>query len=430
MTARSLAGALAAIAGDRARSDPAALQAAAVDGGVPRWVVTPRTVEELAQVVALAREEALAVAPRGSGSALGLGHPPARLDIVVDLRGLDRILEYNPDDLTVSVEAGVTAGAVAARLGERRQLLAIDPPGWAARTLGGITATNASGPLRTRYGTMRDLLLGVRFVQSDGVLTWGGARVVKSVTGYDIPKLMTGALGTLGVLAELTLRLHPLPEFEATALVSLRTPEAAQELIASLIDGTIQPSRVEYLDRHALAACGLPAAGAGLAISIATVEPAVRAQQAAVAALAGRSRGAVDSMGATFWRTYDRVLAERDGLALRVATLPARLASTLADVRAAFGDGARVCGSAMLGTLRVGVPVEEIAGAGQAIEQLRAALADIGGGVIVERAPRALRERVDPWGPVAPEALALMRGLKDEFDPARVLNAGRFAGGL
>jgi glycolate oxidase FAD binding subunit len=113
-----------------------------------------------------------------------------------------------------------------------------------------------------------------------------------------------------------------------------------------------------------------------------------------------------------------------------VATLPARLAATLADVRAAFGDGARVCGSAMLGTLRVGIPVEAVADAGQAIERLRAALADIGGGVIVERAPRALRDRVDPWGPVAPEALALMRALKDEFDPARVLNAGRFAGGL
>ncbi|MEK7386901.1 MAG: FAD-binding protein, partial [candidate division NC10 bacterium] len=91
----------------------------------------------------------------------------------------------------------------------------LDPPAAAARTLGGITATNASGPLRTRYGAMRDFLLGVRFVQADGVATWGGAKVVKSVSGYDVPKLMVGALGTLGVLGELTLRLHPAPEFEA-----------------------------------------------------------------------------------------------------------------------------------------------------------------------------------------------------------------------
>src|SRR6266540_3133332 len=110
----------------------------------------------------------------------------------------------------------------------RRQLLPVDPPGVGSRTLGGLVATAASGPLRARYGTLRDLLLGVRFVQADGVVTWGGARVVKSVTGYDVPKLMVGALGSLGVLGELTLRLHPMPEFEATWLASFNGPAAAQ----------------------------------------------------------------------------------------------------------------------------------------------------------------------------------------------------------
>ena len=146
---------------------------------------------------------------------------------MLDLGGLDAILEHNPEDMTATVQAGVTAGALAARLAAHRQTLPLDPPGWASRTVGGIAATAASGPLRVRYGTMRDLLLGVRFIQADGVVTWGGAKVVKSVTGYDIPKLLVGSLGTLAVLGELTLRLHPLPEVEATGFVPLASVEAA-----------------------------------------------------------------------------------------------------------------------------------------------------------------------------------------------------------
>src|SRR5207249_2895159 len=161
---------------------------------------------------------------------------------------LDRVLEYNPDDLTASVEAGVTLGALAKLLSDRRQFAALDPPGGTSRSLGGITATNAVGPLACRYGAMRDRLLGVRFVQADGVVTWGGAKVVKSVTGYDVPKLMVGALGTLGVLAELTVRLYPVPEHEASWLVSLRSPEAAQELLTAILDSTLQPNRVEILN--------------------------------------------------------------------------------------------------------------------------------------------------------------------------------------
>jgi glycolate oxidase FAD binding subunit len=430
VTARTLASALGAIVHERARDDADTLAAAAIDGRPPRWVVTPASVDELAQVIALARDEGLAVAPRGSGSAFGLGRPPQRLDFIVDLRGLSRVLEYSPEDLTVTVEAGVTAGALAARLGERRQLLPLDPPGWAARTLGGITATNASGPLRTRYGTARDLLLGVRFVQADGVVTWGGAKVVKSVTGYDVPKLMTGALGTLGVLAELTLRLHPLPDFEATALVTLRSAEAAQQMIAALVDSTIQPNRVELLDERALIACGLPTAPVALAISIATVEPAVRAQHAAVAALAERTHGTVDTMGATFWRAYDRAHAAPEGLVLRIATLVTRLASTLGEIHGVLGDGARVTGSAILGTLRVSARAADVDATARAIERLRDVVAESDGSIVIERGPRALRERLDPWGPIAPDTLAVMRRLKTEFDPTGVLNPGRFVGGL
>ena len=430
ITARTLTGVFASVLGaDGVRDDAATLAAAAVDGVTPRLVALPATLEQLSQVVALAREDALAVVPRGSGASLEQGCPPPRVDVIVDLRRLDAVVEYNPDDLTITVQAGITAGALAARLLPHRQTLPLDPPGWATRTLGGIAATQASGPLRLRYGTMRDLLLGVRFVQADGVATWGGAKVVKSVTGYDVPKLMVGALGTLGVLAELTLRLHPLPELEATWLASFRSTAHAQECVAALLDSTLQPNRLEILDDRMLTACGLPVGAAALAISIGTVEPAVRAQEAQLGEMVQRTHGRLDTMGTSFWRLYDRVLAAPGETSLRIGTVPARLAATLAEARSALA-GAALAGCAGLGALRARVDIGDTAALARGIERLRAFVADVDGGVIIERGPRALREAVDAWGLVPAPAFEVMRAIKREFDPTGVLNAGRFVGGL
>jgi len=433
VTTRALGDALRIRLGpDGATDDPAARAAAAVDGCQPSWVARPRSLEEAARVVALARDEGLAVLPRGSGSALGLGAPPARADIVLDLSRLEAILEHSPDDLVVTVQAGVTAGTLAAALAPRRQTLPLDPPGWSRRTLGGIAATAASGPLRPRYGTMRDLLLGVRFIQADGVTTWGGAKVVKSVTGYDVPKLLVGSLGTLGVIGELTLRLHPLPEIEATCLLLLSSPEAAQELVGRIVDSTLQPNRVEWLDAGALVACGLPTAPAALAISVGSVEPAVRAQHAIIAGFAASAGARVETAGPAFWRVYDHTLAQTGGTVLRIGTLTSRLTATLAAIRSALEPLASfaVTACAPLGVLRVAIDGGEPGRLGQAIERLRAFVADDEGSVTIERAPLALRTSVDPWGRVPDGALALMRTLKQEFDPGRSLNPGRFVGGI
>lgn len=430
VTTRALSGALAAVVGaDRIHEDEAGLATAAIDGVTPRWLAAPATPEQVAQLLALAHEERLAVVPRGSGAALEQGGPPRRLDLVLDLRRLQAVVEHNPDDLTISVQAGMTAGTLAARLAPHRQTLPLDPPGWSTRTLGGIAATQASGPLRMRYGTMRDLLLGVRFVQADGVLTWGGARVVKSVTGYDVPKLMVGALGTLGVLVELTLRLHPVADVESSSLVMFRSAAAAQEMVALLLDSSVQPSRLEILNDRTLTACGLPVAAAALAVSIATVEPAVRAQEAALTTLVARVGGRLEPLGGSFWHLYDRTLAAAGGVTLRIGTVPSRLAVTLAETRNAFGDAA-VSGCAGLGALRARVDASDATALAGGIERLRGVVADGDGGVVIERGPRALRTAIDPWGPVPAPALTVMRAIKHAFDPTGVLNPGRFVDGL
>jgi glycolate oxidase FAD binding subunit len=256
--------------------------------------------------------------------------------------------------------------------------------------------------------------------------------VVKSVTGYDVPKLLVGSLGTLAVLGELTLRLHPLPEAEATCLLAVRDVDAAAQLSAAIVDSTLQPTRVELLDAAALAATGLPPAAAGLVVSFGSVEPAVRAQQAAVTATAAGAAARVETLGPAFWRAYDRMLAGAGATRLRVSTLATRVDATVGEIRAALGaaDGLVVTGCPPLGILRVAAGAADPRGLAGAVERLRAFVAADSGSVVVEHAAAAVRALVDPWGPVDAPALELMRGLKQEFDPRRTLNPGRFVGGL
>jgi glycolate oxidase FAD binding subunit len=434
----SLTGALRQIVGAEACiDDPGALTAAAIDEVAPRWLVRPTRVEQVAAVLGLAREEGLAVAPRGSGSALALGWPLSRLDLVLELGALKAVLEHHADDLTVAVQVGLTAGELHdAVLKSHRQWLPVDPPGWPRRTLGGIIATNASGPLRTRYGTMRDLLLGVRFVQADGVVTWGGARVVKSVTGYDIPKLMVGSLGTVGVLVDATLRLHPRPDVERTWLLAFRSPRALADGVAAALDSPLQPSRLEVLDAAALRAVGLPPAPVALAVAVASVEEAVRAQGEALTRMAATAGATITPLEPDLWQTPGWTLPRDAGaVVLQAASLPSRLADTLDAISGSAEPlGAQatmlVTGQAAIGVFRVTVTGAEIPALGAMIARLRDRLAEAGGHVIVQRGPRRLREQVDPWGALEPTALDLMREVKATFDPTGVLNPGRFVGRL
>jgi glycolate oxidase FAD binding subunit len=437
ISARALVDGFRAIVGhEHAHDDVAARQRAALDGVVPQLVIAPGSTEEVAQAVALADVEDLAIVPRGSGSALDQGFPVGRADIVVDLSRMDRIVEYNPDDLTVTAEAGVTAAALSAILGTPGQWLPIDPPGAATRTLGGLAATNASGPLRARYGTMRDLLLGVRFVQANGVVTWGGSKVVKSVTGYDVPKLMVGALGTLGILTELTLRLHARPEVERTQLVALPDLRAAQEMVNATLDSALQTLRFEVFDASLLSALGAASTGVGVAVSFGSVEAAVAEQQSELARRARMAGATAITQAPQLWSSYEaRWRREPGATLLVVGSLPARIADTFEAVTSAtqrLDRPARVAvgGCAVVGSLRVLVSGSAPDAVARFVERLRTLVEPWDAHVMVHAAPHAVRRAVDPWGPVAADALALMRDIKRTFDPAHRLNPGRYVAGL
>jgi glycolate oxidase FAD binding subunit len=419
---QALTDALAGVVGrDRLLTDSPRLTSYAVDGLLPAWVARPTRVEEVSRLLTLASEERLAVVPRGGGTLMDLGNPPRRVDGVLDLSDLSSVVDYEPADLTASVQCGISIGALAARLTARRQFLPLDPLEGMSRSVGGVLATNGSGPLRYRYGTPRDLLLGVRFVQADGTVTWGGARVVKSVTGYDVPKLMVGSLGTLGVLVEATLRLHPLPEAEGAWLATFSSAEGAAAFLARVLDSTLQPSRLQILSDRAATT---------VAVSFGSVPEAVRAQGESVVALARREGGRATEAPPGFWSSLRALLADSTVL-LKLAALPSDTAVLCGEIQrlgAGLGISAAIVGEAGNGILHVALkgtlPTAEWEA--RVVLLLRERLAPSGGSAVVERAPLPLKERLDVWGPIDPAALAIMKRLKTEFDPLGVLNPGRY----
>src|SRR5258708_6536249 len=203
--------------------------------------VTPASREELAEALHAADSRGQAVAPVGAGTQLDLGMPPSRLDLVIETTRVNKVVEYEPADLTVTVEAGLRFADLQKQLAEQGQFLALDPPAAPGATIGGLIATNASGPLRFAYGTARDLVIGTRVANPDGTVTHAGGRVVKNVAGYDLNKLYIGSLGTLGIIVPLSLKLAPVPPATHTIVGPCADVKAAPALINAVVQSPLSP---------------------------------------------------------------------------------------------------------------------------------------------------------------------------------------------
>jgi glycolate oxidase FAD binding subunit len=321
-----------------------------------------------------------------------------------------------------------------------RQFLPLDPPRAEESTIGGIVATAASGPYRARYGTIRDGLLGVTVVRADGTVVKGGGRVVKNVTGYDMPKLFVGALGTLGVVVAAHLRLHPRPAAEATRVFGYPSAEAAVESALAVMDAPVVVSRLELVDSRTLAALGEAAGpGAALAVSVGSVPEGVRAQAERIGEIATRGGGVAtpagegDARADAWWRRVAETWwpESADAVVLRIGTLPGDVAKALRTVEAAGGAGwgcraaAEVANGVLHATLRNGAAAD----VAPLVARIRDGLAALTATCVVEHAPAEVKPALDVWGDVGP-ALGPMRRLKAELDPQGILNPGRFVGGI
>ncbi|MCT9932945.1 FAD-binding oxidoreductase [Planotetraspora sp. A-T 1434] len=380
----------------------------AVAGVRPRWVALPETTEEIAAVLRVAADHDLAVVPVGGGTTLHWGPPPERCDLLIDTCCLNDVLEHVAGDLVVKVQAGVTLDALAGTLAAAGQRLALDAPGEGA-TVGGTLATGVAGPLRFRYGTARDLLIGITVVLADGTIARAGGKVVKNVAGYDLGKLFTGSYGTLGVITEATFRLHPLPADSRWVTTSSADPGVVGALAAS----PLEPAAIE-LDRSG------PHGPVVLSILVEGVAAAERAK--AVQDLMGGDAH-IGEEPPTWWGRLPG-----DDLLLALRVLPAALEGTLHAVAAhaaRLSLAPHVRGSAGTADLHVALPAESDPGKVAAfVAAVRDEIRPDGGRLIVLTAPSEL----DFWGGTG--ALGLMRSVKARFDPDRRMSPGRFVGGI
>jgi glycolate oxidase FAD binding subunit len=380
-------------------------------------VSRPGNAAEVAALLAAGRT----VRPVGGGTKLGWGAPGVAPEVELSTGALDELVEHNVGDLTAVVQAGVTLADAQARFAKAGQRLALDPPdGDGLATFGGIVATGDSGPLRHRFGSVRDLILGVQVALADGTVARAGSKVIKNVAGYDLAKLMCGSLGTLGVVCEVTMRLHPRPAEHATAIGRGDDPDTLAAAGRALAR---RPLELEALDLR-----WEDGAGAVLAGSAGHTAGEQAEGAAAVLRESGLDAEVVEDDDALWAAQRD---GQRGACVVRVSATQRGLGAVLAAAREL---GGRVVARAALGLAWVGLEPDA-----EAVRRLRAALAPAP--CVLLDAPAEMRAAIDPWdtsslpggsdgtgGESAP--LELMRAVKARFDPRNVCNPGLFVGGI
>jgi glycolate oxidase FAD binding subunit len=431
----------------------AAAAADSVDGVALQRIAEPGTAEELALALRWARDAGLKVTPRGGGTKMGWGNPPTACDLLLSTARLDRVNEHAWGDMTVIVEAGCRVADLQQALAEHGQHLALDPL-WPERaTVGGILSTNDSGTLRLRYGSLRDLVIGITVALPDGTLAKSGGKVVKNVAGYDLAKLFTGALGTLGVIVQAIFRLHPLAR-QTRSLTFDGSPAALNRLLLA-----IQAAKLTPLGLQLRAAPG----GAQLDVRFDGTPAGIQAQIDQVRRLAAPA-AARDDAAAEVWTAHQAIWdgtaaagdADADGagggagapaLVAKLSVLPAQIAAVCALVEreatarslawqlVVQGVGAgylRLAGEepalrAALLALR-----QEIAGGAPAPDSIGGTIASgatASGTIVALGCPLAVKRGIDVWGP-ASDAQPVMLRIKQRFDPDGTLSPGRFLGGI
>jgi len=395
-----------------------------VDGMSPAGVLAPESEHEVAAMLAGAAQERVAIMPFGSGTKLGLGMPPRRFDYAMLLARLNGIIEHDAGDLTATVRAGTRLADLQTELARRGQWLPLDPAHEDA-TIGGIIATNSYGPGRMRYGACRDLILGLRVALASGEVITVGGKTVKNVSGYDLPKLFIGSLGTLGIITAATFRLLPTQPRRQWSACAFANLEAAMECAQRLASSRLELSAIEVLSGELV---GRP--GEWIVLCRAQGGPAaVERQMKAVAQAGAEAGGEVWDEPPDGWQRIASGDIGRGASAMcRIRVPPASLLETLLLAQRLIGEDRR-CAFAASPAIGISRAAFEADDAAPAVSGLRQECRKRGGSLVIERGPIALKAAAGVWGTgVAGEDI--MRALKAEFDPKGVLSRGRFVGGI
>ncbi len=422
-----------------------------IDGVLPHSTVKPSNEDELRDAVASANEDGSAIFPWGGGTRMALGNIPARRGIVVDTTGLNRVVSHNAADMTATFQAGATMRSVSDTLAQAGQLLAIDAPLPGSATVGGTLAAGLSGHTKWHFGHLRDTVIGMKVVQPDGAVTKSGGQVVKNVSGYDMSRLHIGGLGGLGVILEASFKLTPIPMYESSIVARFDTVEDAMACSLEVFNSHVTPLAISAFDAGVADGVGVDdRPGTYVAFRLGG-RPRTLDRQVDEVGGACRRNGATaveQSTGAgveRVWRALSDYGWGRDSgvaLNLRVSTLPNKVGEVhLMIENAARATGGRyeadILSQPGFGAVesfwrqRDGAgPVIGNWGEGslaQIVKAMREGMDRLGGGVIVQSCPTALKREIDVWG-AEPPGIGVMRRLKAQYDPNNIMNPGRLVG--
>lgn len=389
----------------------------AIDGVVPSLAASPSSADEIAAILRIASERNAAVIPKGAGFHMSLGNVPARYDVALSTTKLHRVIEYEPADLVVTVEAGMTLGTLRQHLTEHRQFLPIDGPDEA--TIGGLLAVGFGGPSQQAYGFPRDWLLGCKIALADGTIVRAGGRVVKNVAGYDMTRMAVGSLGTLGVIVEASLKVAPIPAAQETLLTAYAKASDALQAARTATQAGLALRAVVVLENQ-------------VAFWLAGSSTAVERSREELRDFTGdtEARQLNGQVADRWWASLDRLDATSD-VTVRVSVPPSEVAAMLLALAAAnesTGTSVKRVAYPAVGVIIGRLTRGAADSYADVIEWVRRDAVSRGGSLIVTKAPQDVKDNVDVWGDSP--ALPLMRRLKQEFDPKTTLNPGRFVGGI
>ena len=425
---------------DAIADDPSAYS---IDGKAPQFAATPDSVEQLGEVMSAISEAGLSAAPWGGGTQSDLGNRIAKLDAVVLTSSINRVVQHNAADLTVTVEAGLTLARLSEVLAEEGQFLAMDSPVPHRATIGGTLATGVSGPLRWQYGSTRDLVIGMKVVQANGTITKSGGQVVKNVSGYDMARLHVGGLGTLGIIAEVSFKLTPLPRRQATVIGSFDALESCFQAAGDVFHSQVMPISLTAFSQSVNSTAEVVGVDGVYFLAVRlggrpmTLERQVKE---CVTTFESRGAGFVEKLENEHSDAVWRALADfgwdeatSAPFVLRISVVPALLKEVAADLSGeSTGSPAAVISQPGYGVMSAswapqgGISVDDAVGL---VRKVRERVHGLSGTVIVERCPVEAKAAFDVWDSVG-ESIDIMKRMKEQYDPAGVLNPGRFVGGI
>ena len=387
----------------------------------PSCVVYPHSQAELAAVITTANSHQWRVLTWGSGSKINWGGLAENIDIIVSTEHINQLIEHAVGDLTVTVEAGMKFAQIQEILAKSGQTLALDPAAPELATIGGIVATADTGSLRQRYGGVRDQLLGITFIRADGEIAKAGGRVVKNVAGYDLMKLFTGAYGTLGIISQVTFRVYPIPESSGTVILTGK-PEAISQAARTLHGSELTPTQADLLSNKLLTNLDL-GTGIGLIARFQSISESVQEQSKRLLLIGEKLglQGVIYSRNQEIdlWQQLPKQIYDHlteSTITCKIGVLPTAAVEILN-----YMEVGLIHISSGLGLVRLEKEEE--------ILPLRSLCQANSGFLSVLSAPVEFKKRFDVWG-YNGNALAVMRGIKEQFDGNFILSPGRFVGGI